>query len=173
MLEFVSVASHPEYVAPKMLSFLNSHELTDKIQVAQIDPQYADGKKLSEAYGVDINQKLNCLAFVGKRDGQIRYAAVVVPYGKRVNSGAVLKYAMDATKPSFANLDDVIAMTCMEFGSITPVGLPDDWQVLIGSSVKELDAVIIGGDRVDAKFKTTPQILARLPHAKFVDQLAK
>lgn len=80
---------------------------------------------------------------------------------------------MDATKPSFANLDDVIAMTCMEFGSITPVGLSDDWQVLIGSSVKELDAVIIGGDRVDAKFKTTPQILARLPHAKFVDQLAK
>lgn len=157
MLEFVSVASHPEYVAPKMLSFLKSHELTDKIQVAQIDPQYADGKKLSEAYGVDINQKLNCLAFVGKR----------------VNSGAVLKYAMDATKPSFANLDDVIAMTCMEFGSITPVGLPDDWQVLIGSSVKELDAVIIGGDRVDAKFKTTPQILARLQHAKFVDQLAK
>lgn len=28
MLEFVSVASHPEYVAPKMLSFLKSHELT-------------------------------------------------------------------------------------------------------------------------------------------------
>ena len=54
MLDFVSVASHPEYVAPKMLSFLKSHELTDKIQVAQIDPQYADGEKLSEAYGVDI-----------------------------------------------------------------------------------------------------------------------
>lgn len=157
MLEFVSVASHPEYVAPKMLSFLKSHELTDKIQVAQIDPQYADGKKLSEAYGVDINQELNCLAFAGKR----------------VNSGAVLKHAMDATKPSFANLDDVIAMTCMEFGSITPVGLPDDWQVLIDSSIKELDEVIIGGGRVDAKFKTTPQILAQLPHAKFVDQLAK
>lgn len=119
MLEFVSVASHPEYVAPKMLSFLKSHELTDKIQVAQIDPQYADGEKLSETYGVDINQELNCLAFAGKRDGQIRYAAVVVLYGKRVNSGAVLKHAMDATKPSFANLDDVIAMTCMEFGSIT------------------------------------------------------
>lgn len=152
MLEFVSVASHPEYVAPKMLSFLKSHELTDKIQVAQIDPQYADGEKLSETYGVDINQELNCLAFAGKRDGQIRYAAVVVLYGKRVNSGAVLKHAMDATKPSFANLDDVIAMTCMEFGSITPVGLPDDWQVLIDSSVKELDEVIIGGGRVDAKF---------------------
>ena len=173
MLEFVSVASHPEYVAPKMLSFLKSHELTGKIQVAQIDPQYADGKKLSEAYGVDINQELNCLAFAGKRDGQIRYEAVVVPYGKRVNSGAVLKHAMDATKPSFANLDDVIAMTCMEFGSITPVGLPDDWQVLIDSSVKELDEVIIGGGHVDAKFKTKPQILAQLPHAKFVDQLAK
>jgi prolyl-tRNA editing enzyme YbaK/EbsC (Cys-tRNA(Pro) deacylase) len=97
----------------------------------------------------------------------------VVPYGKRVNSGAVLKHAMDATKPSFANLDDVIAMTCMEFGSITPVGLPDDWQVLIDSSVKELDEVIVGGGRVDAKFKTTPQILAQLPHAKFVDQLTK
>lgn len=173
MLEFVSVASHPEYVAPKMLSFLKSHELTDKIQVAQIDPQYADGEKLSEAYGVDINQELNCLAFAGKRDGQIRYAAVVVPYGKRVNSGAVLKHAMNATKPSLANLDDVIAITCMEFGSITPVGLPDDWQVLIDSSVKELDEVIIGGGHVDAKFKTKPQILTQLPHAKFVDQLAK
>lgn len=64
MLEFVSVASHPEYVAPKMLSFLKSHELTDKIQVAQIDPQYADGEKLSETYGVDINQELNCLALL-------------------------------------------------------------------------------------------------------------
>lgn len=38
MLEFVFVASHPEYVAPKMLSFLKSHELTDKIQVAKSIP---------------------------------------------------------------------------------------------------------------------------------------
>lgn len=173
MLEFVSAVQHPEYVSPQMLLFLKTHELTDKIQVAQIDPQYADGEKLSQAYDVDINQELNCLAFAGKRDGQIKYAAVVVPYGKRVNSGAVLKHAMDATKPSFANLDDVIAMTGMEFGSITPVGLPDDWQVLVDSSIKELDEVIVGGGRVDAKFKTTPQTLAELPHAKFVDHLAK
>ncbi|MDK4679238.1 YbaK/EbsC family protein [Kingella negevensis] len=52
---------------------------------------------------------------------------------------------MDAKKVSFAPLPEVIAATGMEFGSITPVGLPENWAVLIDSSVLQLENVMISG----------------------------
>lgn len=173
MLEFTPFLDHPEYLPEKSQALVKEHDLADKIFVAKIDPEFADGQKLADQYGVDIATELNCLVFAGKRQGQVKKAAVLVPYEKRVNSGSVLKHAMDVSKVSFANLDEVTEETGMEFGSITAVGLPADYQILVDSSVQNLSEVVIGSGKVDSKIKTTPAVLASLPNCRFIENLAK
>lgn len=79
---------------------------------------------------------------------------------------------MDVKKVSFAKLDDVIHQTDQEFGSITPVGVPESYQILIDSRVKKMPNVILGSGQVNSKLMTTRQTLESLPNARYVDGLA-
>ena len=64
-----------------MYAYILNHHLP--VQVAEIDPAYADGAFLHAQYGVPLEMELNCLVVEGHRNEDIRYAAIVVPYGKR------------------------------------------------------------------------------------------
>ncbi|WII93979.1 YbaK/EbsC family protein [Kingella negevensis] len=100
---------------------------------------------MHEQYNVPLEMELNCIVMAGTRGETTKFAAIVLPYGKRANTGSPAKQALDAKKVSFAPLPEVIAATGMEFGSITPVGLPENWAVLIDSSVLQLENVMISG----------------------------
>lgn len=63
-------------------------------------------------------------------------------------------------------------MTGMEFGSITPVGLPNNWQVLIDEAVLQQGNVVIGG-LVKAKIMFSSKVLAQLANVNVVAGLAK
>ncbi|WP_222703238.1 hypothetical protein [Fusobacterium polymorphum] len=52
--------------------------------------------------------ELNCIIVEGKRKDEKIYSAVVVPYGKKLNSGSPMKKLLDVSKISFAPLDYVI-----------------------------------------------------------------
>lgn len=144
-----------------------------QIGVAEIDPAFADGLLLSKEYDVPLEMELNCLAVEGVRNEQKRYAALVLPYGKRANTGSVVKQLLNAKKVSFAPLDFVMQATDMEFGSITPLGLPDDWLVLVDSSLVDRDQVIIGGGLVQSKIMLPTELLLSLPNVQMVEGLAK
>lgn len=172
-LDFQPVSESPKLISTTMVNFLKSHQLLNQVKVAPIDPQYADGVELSQHYDVQLDHELNCLIFKGERNGQAKYAAVVVPSGQRVNAGAVLKHAMDASKVSFADLPVVLKQTKMDFGSITPVGLPDNYQILIDQNVKKLGQVIVGSGKKDSKMMVSSKTLLSLPNAHSVANLAK
>ncbi len=61
----------------------------------------------------------------------------------------------------------------MEFGSITPVGLPSDWLILMDSQILEKDQVVVGGGFVQSKLLIPTQLLASLPNIQVVEDLAK
>lgn len=144
-----------------------------QIGVAEICPDFADGLLLSQEYGVPLEMELNCLVVEGVRGEEKRYAAIVLPYGKRANTGSMVKQQLDAKKVSFAPLDYVLETTGMEFGSITPLGLPDDWLVLVDSSIAEKDRVIVGGGFVRSKIMLPTALLLSLPNMVLLDGLAK
>lgn len=47
----------------------------------------------------------------------------------------VARRELDVRKASFAAVADAVAATGMEYGGITPVGLPGDWPVLVDAQV--------------------------------------
>ena len=49
----------------------------------------------------------------------------------RADVNGVVRRRLDARKASFAPMDEAVALTGMEYGGITPIGLPADWPVLV------------------------------------------
>lgn len=62
----------------------------------------------------------------------------------RADVNGLVRRRLDARKASFAPMDDAVTITGMEYGGITPVGLPDDWPLLVDAAVAAAPAVVIG-----------------------------
>ena len=60
----------------------------------------------------------------------------------------------------------------MEYGGITPIGLPNSWRLLIDSRVADLDVALIGSGVRRSKLLAPGPALARLPCADVVEGLA-
>jgi len=54
----------------------------------------------------------------------------------------------------------------MEYGGITPVGLPADWPILIDENVVEQERVIVGSGVRGSKLLVDTAVLASLPNAE-------
>ena len=54
----------------------------------------------------------------------------------------------------------------MEYGGITPIGLPGDWPILIDDNVVQQDRVVIGSGIRGSKLLTSTGVLQTLPNAE-------
>jgi prolyl-tRNA editing enzyme YbaK/EbsC (Cys-tRNA(Pro) deacylase) len=61
----------------------------------------------------------------------------------------------------------------MEFGGITPLGLPGDWPVLVDAAVASSDEVVVGSGVRGSKLLVPGALLAALPGAEVVDGLGQ
>ncbi|MGH3158000.1 MAG: YbaK/EbsC family protein, partial [Streptosporangiaceae bacterium] len=61
----------------------------------------------------------------------------------------------------------------MEYGGITPVGLPAGWPVLVDAAVAAAPRVVIGSGVRRSKLTVPGLVLARLPGAEVVDGLGR
>ena len=123
----------------------------DSFWVANINPNYAGGQELCEHYMIDPKIGANCLVVEGKRNSTTTYAVCLVPVGYRYNMSSVIRKAMNARQVSVAPLDMVLEKSKMEYGSITPIGLPEDWTLYIDPLVLKNERIIIGGGYVSSK----------------------
>jgi prolyl-tRNA editing enzyme YbaK/EbsC (Cys-tRNA(Pro) deacylase) len=144
----------------------------DGVLAAPIDPDVADTVAFCETYGVDMTDSANCVVIAGRRGGETRYAACVVLATTRADVNGVVRKRLDARKASFAPMDDAVALTGMEFGGITPIGLPQSWPILIDAAVLERDVVVIGSGLRRSKIALPSAALAELPGAEVIDGLA-
>ena len=101
------------------------------------------------------------------------YAACLVTAVTRADVNGVVRNRLGARKASFAPVDDALAATGMEYGGITPVGLPPSWPVLIDSAVVRQPYVIIGSGIRGSKLLVPGPLLARLPGAEVIEGLAE
>jgi len=61
----------------------------------------------------------------------------------------------------------------MEYGGITPLGLPAQWRLLIDSAVAEEPAVVVGSGLRRSKVVVAGSLLAALPGATVVAGLGR
>jgi prolyl-tRNA editing enzyme YbaK/EbsC (Cys-tRNA(Pro) deacylase) len=141
-------------------------------EVTEIDPAFADTEALCAHYDVEPTESANCVVVAGRRGEQISFAACVVLASGRADVNGVVRRHLGARKASFAPLAEVVTETGMEFGGITPVGLPAPWQLLIAESVASHPRVVIGSGLRHSKLRLPGSVLAALPGAKVLPGLA-
>jgi prolyl-tRNA editing enzyme YbaK/EbsC (Cys-tRNA(Pro) deacylase) len=168
--------SRPDLLATPVLAALEKwtgETTVDEILVAPIDPSLADTAAFCAAYEVGLDVSANCVVVSGKREGAVRYAACVVLATTRADVNNVVRRHLDVRKASFASMAEAVELTGMEYGGITPIGLPPDWPVLVDSRVAATPYVIIGSGVRDSKIALPGRALAELPGAQVVEDLAK
>jgi prolyl-tRNA editing enzyme YbaK/EbsC (Cys-tRNA(Pro) deacylase) len=167
---------HAELLAPpvaKALAELSDVLAADAVGVAEIDPGLADTAAFCEQYEVAPTESANCVVVAGKRDGQTRYAACVVLATTRADVNGIARRQLDVRKASFAPMDDAVAQTGMEYGGITPIGLPSGWPVLIDAAVAAAPLVVVGSGVRRSKLALAGAALASLPGAIVVEGLGR
>ncbi|HET6910695.1 MAG TPA: YbaK/EbsC family protein, partial [Mycobacteriales bacterium] len=114
-----------------------------------------------------------CVVIAARRGEVTRYAACVVLATTRADVNGVVRRHLDARKASFAAMDDAVARTGMEYGGITPPGLPGDWPVLVDAAVLSAGDVVIGSGVRRSKLLLPAKALSELPTAVVIDGLAR
>jgi prolyl-tRNA editing enzyme YbaK/EbsC (Cys-tRNA(Pro) deacylase) len=140
--------------------------------VAEIDAELADTAAFCAAYSVGLEASANCVVVAGRRGEVTTLAACVALATTRVDVNGVVRRLLDARKASFAPMDVAVAETGMEYGGITPVGLPAGWPLLIDSRVVEVPWVVVGSGLRRSKLVLPGASLATLPGAQVVEGLA-
>ncbi|ANS77686.1 YbaK/prolyl-tRNA synthetase associated region [Serinicoccus hydrothermalis] len=144
----------------------------DAVEVAEIDPDQADTAVLVEATGWAMEDMANCIVVAGARAGEERVCAALVLGHTRADVNKTIRKALDVRKCSFMSMDDAVERTGMEYGGITPVGLPQDWPVLVDSRVLDRSQIVIGSGVRRSKLRLPGAMAAQLPGAQVVEGLA-
>jgi prolyl-tRNA editing enzyme YbaK/EbsC (Cys-tRNA(Pro) deacylase) len=166
---------HPELLAPPVADALSRlhADLAAQIGVAAIDPALADTAEFCARYDVRLDVSANCVVIKGKRGGEVRFAACMVLATTRADVNGVVRSRLDARTASFAPMDEAVALTAMEYGGITPIGLPADWPILVDAAVARADEVVIGSGIRASKLFLPGSALAALPNAEVIERLAR
>jgi prolyl-tRNA editing enzyme YbaK/EbsC (Cys-tRNA(Pro) deacylase) len=175
-LDAVAALDRPDLLAPSVAKALANDDGTlpaAEVGVAEIDPDLADTAAFCEQYGVSLDVSANCVVVTGKRDGEARFAACVILATTRADVNGAARRALDVRKASFAPVDMAVAETGMEYGGITPVGLPADWPVYVDAAVAAADRVVIGSGVRRSKLTVPGALLIRLPGAAVIEGLGR
>jgi prolyl-tRNA editing enzyme YbaK/EbsC (Cys-tRNA(Pro) deacylase) len=161
----------PELLSQPTLDALTKLGLADRVEVAAIDPTLADTAAFCAEYGVATEESANCVVLAAKKAGEVFYAACMVLATTRADVNGLARRHLGARKLSFAPMDDAVGLTGMEYGGITPIGLPADWPILVDRAVAESARVVIGSGIRGSKLWLPGGVLAELPNAELLDGL--
>ena len=142
------------------------------VGVVEIDPAIADTAALAAAYDLPMSTGANCVVVAGRRDGAERVAACLVRADTRADVNGLVKRTLDVRKASFLAMDRAVDESGMEYGGITPLGLPAGWRLLVDPRVLDIDVAVIGSGVRRSKLLLPGALAGELPGAEVVDGLA-
>jgi prolyl-tRNA editing enzyme YbaK/EbsC (Cys-tRNA(Pro) deacylase) len=165
-LTFHTALTQPDLLAGPVADALRSLPWSDQVRVSAIDPTLADTAQFCETYGVMPEESANCVIIAGKRGSDVSYAACVVTATTRADVNGLVRRHLGARRASFGPMDVVTATTGMEYGGITPIGLPESWPILVDPLVAKSPTVVIGSGIRGSKLWLPGHLLADLPGAQ-------
>lgn len=98
-------------------------------------------------------------------------AACVVLATTRADVNGLVRRHLGVRKASFAPMDTAVGESGMEYGGITPIGLPATWPLLVDAAVADTPYVIIGSGRRRGKLLVPGKALASLPGVELLEGL--
>jgi prolyl-tRNA editing enzyme YbaK/EbsC (Cys-tRNA(Pro) deacylase) len=175
-LDWVPALEHPALLAEPVRRALEELARQDGrtvsgIEVAEIDPDLADTAALVAASGLPMDDMANCIVISGHRAGEERICAALVLGTTRADVNRTVRTSLDVRKCSFMPMEDAVQRTGMEYGGITPVGLPDGWRVLVDAAVLDRQQIVIGSGVRRSKLRLPGDVAAHLPGVEVVEGL--
>ena len=131
---------------------LNPLELP--FEIIEIDPALADTADFCAHYNIPLDQSANTLVIASKAEPKTFVACVVLATTR------------------FSTAEEMQALTGMQVGGVTPLGLPRELPLWIDSRAMDCEWIIVGGGGRDLKVKMDPQVLLELGGESVID-LAK
>jgi prolyl-tRNA editing enzyme YbaK/EbsC (Cys-tRNA(Pro) deacylase) len=175
-LSAVPAGQRPDLLGAPVGAAIDAHSgdwPPDAVGVAEIDPDLADTAAFCERYSVSMDESANCVVVAGRRGGVERLAACMILATTRADVNGVVRRSLDVRKASFAPMDVAVAETGMEYGGITPVGLPDGWPIFVDAAVAAAERVVIGSGVRRSKLVVAGSLLAALPGATVIEGLGR
>lgn len=170
-LSSVPASQRPELLAAPTREMLERDGLLDQVGVVEIDPAVSDTAATQATFGLEADMLANCVVVGGKREGAERLAACVVLSTTRADVNGTVRRHLDVRKASFLPMERAVELTGMEYGGITPIGLPPEWPVLVDGRVGERPAVVIGSGVRRSKVLLPGPVLTSLRNVTVLDGL--
>jgi prolyl-tRNA editing enzyme YbaK/EbsC (Cys-tRNA(Pro) deacylase) len=170
---FVPAIKHPELVAAPVASALSLILTADTVGVSEIDPTLSDTVAFCERYKIGPKRAANCVVLQAKRGEKRWFAGCVVLATTRADVNGIARHTLDARKVSFAPMEEAVSLSHMEYGAITPIGLPEDWPILIDKVVAHSGYIIVGSGVRKSKLAVEGKLLAQLPNAQVIEGLGQ
>jgi prolyl-tRNA editing enzyme YbaK/EbsC (Cys-tRNA(Pro) deacylase) len=171
-IETVPALDRLDLLADPVAAALRAWPGAAQVGVVEIDPAIADTAAMSEAYDLPLDTGANCVVVGGRRDGEDRVAACVVRADTRADVNNLVKRTLDVRKASFLSMERAVEESGMEYGGITPVGLPAGWRLLVDARVLDIDVAVIGSGVRRSKLLLPGRLVGEIPGAEVVVGLA-
>ena len=162
-----------DLLASKVAEALVSLPNASEIGIAEIDPTFSDTAAFCAHYGVALDSAANCVVLEAARADRSWFAACLVLGTTRADVNRLARRTLEARKVSFTSMEKAITQTDMEYGAITPIGLPEEWPILIDKRVADADSVIIGSGMRKSKIIVHGSLLGSLPNARILEGLGQ
>lgn len=172
-LQSLPAVERPDLLGPAVTKALEGWEPAARVAVVEIDPDLADTEAMTGHYDLSLEASANCVVVAGRRAGEERVAACVVRADTRADVNNLVKRTLDVRKASFLPMDRAVELSGMEYGGITPVGLPAEWRLLVDAAVAAIPVAIVGSGVRRSKLLLAGDDIARLPGAEVVEGLGR
>lgn len=144
-----------------------------EFEVLEIGPKYSDTQAFCEYYQISADQTANTVVVEASRGGSSRLAVVVMLAAGKADLNGVVRKALGARRLSLAPKDVAVEQSAMEYGSITVIGLPAEWPVVVDARVLKVSKLVMGGGLRRSKLWFPGRALADLPNVLVIDDMAK
>jgi len=169
----VPALQRPDLLAAPVADLLRTLPDAALVGVAEIDPELADTAAFCAAYRSPPEASANCVVVAGRRGPDVAFAACLVLATTRADVNGLVRRRLGARRASFAAMAEAVALTGMEYGGITPVGLPEGWPLLVDPAVAAAEAVVVGSGVRRSKIALPGPLVAALPGAEVVEGLGR
>jgi len=140
-------------------------------ETIDIDPEFADTRAFCDKYGYPLEQSCNTLIVASKKEPKKFVACVVLAHTK-LDVNRCVTNLMGVSKASFASSEEMIALTGMQVGGVTPFSLPPGMPLYVDDRIMSTEWVILGGGGRSLKIKISPDVFKKLG-AEIVTDLAR
>jgi prolyl-tRNA editing enzyme YbaK/EbsC (Cys-tRNA(Pro) deacylase) len=136
-------------------------KLGSPFEAIEIDPAFADTAAFCEKYGYPADRSCNTMIVASKKEPK-KFVACVVLAHTRLDVNKRVTKLMGVSKASFASAEEMMSLTGMQVGGVTPFSLPPGMPLYIDDRIPSLDWVILGGGGRSLKIKMSPAIFEKL-----------